>query len=183
MRRRLLQARRDRSPASLALDGEAISVHVATLPQVRAGACVAAYVSAGTEPSTDRTLEALRERGVRVLLPVLLADDDLDWAAYAGPTAWRTGRRGLREPDAPALGTHAVAEADLVLVPGLAVSDSGHRLGRGGGSYDRALARVAPDVVTAVVLHPDEVGLPVPVEPHDRPVDAAVTRDGVTWLD
>lgn len=182
LRSQVLTARRARSHDSLTVDGEAISGHVLTLPEVRSGASVAAYVSAGTEPSTTRLLEALRAAGVRVLLPVLLADDDLDWAPYAGPHAWRTGRRGLQEPDATAVGVDAVAEVDLVLVPGLAVSRAGHRLGRGGGSYDRALARVAPGVTTAVLLHPDEVGLPVPVEPHDRPVDAAITRAGITRL-
>lgn len=182
LRSQVLTARRARSHDSLTVDGEAISGHVLTLPEVRKGASVAAYVSAGTEPSTTRLLEALRAAGVRVLLPVLLADDDLDWAPYAGPHAWRTGRRGLQEPDATAVGVDAVAEVDLVLVPGLAVSRAGHRLGRGGGSYDRALARVAPGVTTAVLLHPDEVGLPVPVEPHDRPVDAAITRAGITRL-
>lgn len=182
LRSQVLTARRARSHDSLTVDGEAISGHVLTLPEVRSGASVAAYVSAGTEPSTTRLLEALRAAGVRVLLPVLLADDDLDWAPYAGPHAWRTGRRGLQEPDAAAVGVDAVAEVDLVLVPGLAVSRAGHRLGRGGGSYDRALARVAPGVTTAVLLHPDEVGLPVPVEPHDRPVDAAITRAGITRL-
>lgn len=181
LRTHVLAARRELTAEAIAADAEALARHVVALPQVRAGACVAAYVSQGTEPGTAPLLEALHARGVRVLLPVLLADDDLDWAPYA-PSAWRTGRRGLREPDTAPLGVEAVAAADLVVVPGLAVSLDGHRMGRGGGSYDRALARVAPDAVTVVLLHPGEVGLPVPVEEHDHPVTAAVTRDGVTRL-
>lgn len=181
LRTRVLAARRRLTAEELDATATALAQHVLTLPQVVRGECVAAYASAGTEPGTAPLLDALHERGVRVLLPVLLADDDLDWAAYV-PGRWRTGRRGLREPDAPPLGVDAVADADLVLVPGLAVSTGGQRLGRGGGSYDRALARVPGTVVTAVLLHVDEVGLPVPTEPHDRPVDGAVTATGVTWL-
>lgn len=182
LRTRLLAARRELDAAGLAEAGERIAEHVLTLPEVAPGACVAAYVSTGSEPPTDRLLGALAERGVRVLLPVLLADDDLDWAVWTGAGGLVTGRRGLREPGGARLGVDAVAEADLVLVPGLAVSPTGHRMGRGGGSYDRALARVPEGVTTAVLLHPGEVGLAVPVEPHDHPVDLAVTRDGLTRL-
>ncbi len=53
-------------------------------------------------------------------------------------------------------------------MPGLAVGHDGLRLGRGGGSYDRALARVPVGTFTCVLLHDDEVGVDVPAEPHDR---------------
>ena len=149
---------------------------------VRRAATVAAYVSVGAEPGTGPLLDALAARGTRVLLPVLLPDGDLDWAAYDGPDDLTPAARGLLEPAGPRLGRDAVAAAEVVLVPGLAVSATGDRLGRGGGSYDRALARVAVATPVAVVLHADEVGLPVPVEPHDRPVSHAVTAGGVVVL-
>ena len=69
----------------------------------------------------------------------------------------------------------------MLLVPGLAVSPAGDRLGRGGGCYDRALARAAGRPV-AVLLHDDEVGVDVPTEPHDRPVTHAITPAGVRAL-
>ena len=56
---------------------------------------------------------------------------------------------------------------------------SDHRLGRGGGSYDRALGRVPVGTFVCVLLHDDELGLDVPVEPHDRRVTAAATPSGV----
>lgn len=68
-----------------------------------------------------------------------------------------------------------------MLLPGLAVDGAGMRLGRGGGSYDRVLARLAaagahPSLV--VLLYEDEVVARVPAEPHDHPVDAVVTPAG-----
>ena len=83
---------------------------------------------------------------MRVLLPALLPDNDLDWGAYTGtglPRA-RPARRAmdLFEPAGERLGPDAVLEADVVLLPGLAVDARGMRLGRGGGSYDRVLARL-----------------------------------------
>lgn len=181
LRRTLLAARAELGPDELEDTAERLSTHVLALPQLSPGACVAAYVSSGSEPGTHVLLERLRESGVRVLLPVLLADDDLDWAEYAGADALAEGLRRTRHPSTQALGKDAVAEADVVLVPGVAVSTTGHRLGRGGGSYDRALARVERAFV-AVLLHPGEVGQRVPVEAHDQVVDAAITRDGVLPL-
>ena len=117
-----------------------------------------------------------------MLLPVLRPDNDLDWAAYDGPAGLVAAGRGLLEPTSPPLGVHALATADVVLVPGLAVSSRGERLGRGGGSYDRALGRVPAGTPVTVLLYDDEVGLDVPVEPHDRPVTHVATASGVQAL-
>ncbi len=111
-------------------------------------------------PAPARCSTRLGAAGKRVILPVLLPDDDLDWAAYARrdvagagrPRPARAGRRRGSGPD-------AVATADVVLVPGLAVvARPAMRLGRGGGSYDRALARVPVGTFTCVLLYDDEVG-------------------------
>ena len=59
---------------------------------------VAAYYSMSTEPDTHGLIYALWKRGTYVLLPVLLAGGDLDWASYAGPDSLRPGPRGLTEP-------------------------------------------------------------------------------------
>jgi 5-formyltetrahydrofolate cyclo-ligase len=70
-----------------------------------------------------------------------------------------------------------------VLVPGLAVDRRGVRLGRGGGSYDRVLARLVGRAFTCVLLHDGEVlDLPVPRDRHDVPVDAAATPSGLVRL-
>ncbi|MFJ9414565.1 5-formyltetrahydrofolate cyclo-ligase [Streptomyces sp. NPDC101227] len=143
---------------------------------------VAAYVSFGNEPPTLPLLDRLRAAGVRVLLPVLLPDNDLDWAAYEGPERLVAAGWGLLEPDGGRLGPEAVTEADVVLLPGLAVDGRGLRLGRGGGSYDRVLERLerAGSAASLVVLLYDaEVLEAVPAEPHDRIVHAAVTPSGV----
>ncbi|WP_298757496.1 5-formyltetrahydrofolate cyclo-ligase, partial [uncultured Nocardioides sp.] len=148
-------------------------------PQVRRAASVAAYVGVGSEPGTGPLLAGLLAAGKRVLLPVLLPDLDLDWAVHTGDAGLAPASRGLLEPTGPRLGVDAVATPDVVLVPGLAVSPTGLRLGRGGGSYDRALARVPVGTFTCVLLHDDEVGLDVPAAPHDRPVTAVATPSGV----
>ncbi len=126
---------------------------------------VAAYASLGTEPGTSALLAALPE----VLLPVLLPDGDLDWAPWEGELV--AGPRGLQQPPGRRLGPDALAGCSVVVVPALAVDRTGTRLGRGGGSYDRALHRSRGLVVAA--LHDGELVDHLPAEPHDRPVHAA----------
>ncbi|MGW6055249.1 5-formyltetrahydrofolate cyclo-ligase [Streptomyces sp. NPDC055189] len=179
VRRRL--TRDDAQKAAAVLADRALE-----LPELSGARTVAAYVSVGSEPGTRALLDALHARGTRVLLPVLLADNDLDWAAYAGAGSLarvqRPGKMELLEPSGAPLGPDAVVAADAVLLPGLAVDEHGMRLGRGGGSYDRVLARLGragADPALVVLLYDTEVVGRVPREPHDKPVHAVVTPSGV----
>ena len=180
LRDRVVTSRRRRPLPERTEAARAVAEHLLASPEVRRAATLAAYVAVGSEPGTGLLLEALRTSGRRVLLPVLLPGGDLDWAPYGGEEHLRRAPLGLLEPDGERLGPDAVAGADVVLVPGLAVAADGLRLGRGGGSYDRALARVPLGNFTCVLLHDDEVGLDVPREPHDRPVTAAASPSGLT---
>jgi 5-formyltetrahydrofolate cyclo-ligase len=182
LRDQLLTARRRRSLLEVGEAARAIAQHVLDLPEVRRAATVAVYVSIGQEPGTGPLIERLHEEGRHVLLPVVLPDKDLDWARYAGPDALVPARMGLLEPAGPTLGVDAIAGADVVLVPGLAVDPTGLRLGRGGGCYDRALARVPVGTPVCALLFDDEVIDRVPAAPHDRRVHAVVTPAGVRVL-
>ncbi len=164
----------------------ALARQALALPELEHARTVAAYVSVGSEPGTLALLDTLRARGVRVLLPALLPDNDLDWGAYTGQGSLARvrhgGRMALFEPAGERLGPDAVTEADAVLLPGLAVDARGMRLGRGGGSYDRVLARLdraGAHPALVVLLYDREVVADVPGEPHDRPVHAVVTPSGV----
>jgi 5-formyltetrahydrofolate cyclo-ligase len=183
LRRRLQASRRAMSPAELAASGRSIRDAVLDLPETQMAGTVAAYWSIGTEPDTHGLLFGLWKRGSYVLLPLLLPDGDLDWASYEGPDSLRPGPRGLLEPTEPARGVGAVCSADLVLVPALAVDRSGLRLGRGGGSYDRALARVGAQIPTVALLYDPELLDQVPGGPHDQRVRmVARPSGGVTRL-
>ena len=180
LRDQLLTTRNRRPLAEIGVASRAIAEHLLAAPEVRRAATVAAYVSIGTEPGTTELIDALVGQGKRVILPVLQPDNDLDWALYTDNLA--PARRGLLEPVGPSLGVDAIATPDVVLVPGLAVDASGIRLGRGGGSYDRALARVPVGTPVIVLLFDGEVLDAVPRDEHDRRVTGVVTPSGVAWL-
>jgi 5-formyltetrahydrofolate cyclo-ligase len=182
LRDQILAARRHLPLGVLGERARALADLLMETTEVRRAATVAAYVSVSSEPGTGPLLELLRLSGKRVILPLLQPDNDLDWAAYAGPEDLHTARRGLLEPAGPPLGRDALATADVVLVPGLAVGRDGFRLGRGGGSYDRALARVPVGTFVCVLLNSEEVLATVPRDSHDRPVAAVATELEVMHL-
>jgi len=181
LRSRLLAARAELTAEQRTAAGRAIRDALLERPEVQMAGTIAAYYSVGTEPDTRGLLFALWKRGSYVLLPLLRPDGDLDWASYEGPESLVPGPRGLLEPGEPPRGPGAVARADVVLAPALAVDRAGNRLGRGGGSYDRALARVGPLVPLIALVYDAELLDRVPAEPHDVKVRAAVSPGaGVT---
>jgi 5-formyltetrahydrofolate cyclo-ligase len=165
LRAQLLAARGARPAEDLERARAAVRSHV--LGRADEG-CVAAYVPLRTEPGSVELLTALHERGIRVLVPVTLPDRDLAW------TVWTP------EPSGSLLGVDAIGAASLVLVPALAVAPDGTRLGRGGGSYDRALARRSPAASTAALVFDEELLDRLPRDDWDVPVAAAVTPSG--WV-
>jgi 5-formyltetrahydrofolate cyclo-ligase len=182
LRRRLLADRARLGPDQRAAAARALRDAILELPQAQMAGTIAAYYSLASEPGTHGLVYALWKRGGYVLLPLLRPDADLDWASYEGPDSLRQGPRGLAEPSEPPRGPDAVARADLVVVPALAVDRGGVRLGRGGGSYDRALARVGPGIPTIALLYDGELLDEVPAAAHDQRVrlvarpSAGITR-------
>ncbi|OLB65691.1 MAG: 5-formyltetrahydrofolate cyclo-ligase [Actinobacteria bacterium 13_2_20CM_2_72_6] len=176
VRRGLLAARRSRTDRIAADAGVR-----ATLATLAADLdTVAAYVPIATEPGGPELPDALAPVCARLLLPVVRPDLDLDWAGYVGtlvPAAF-----GLREPPGTPLGPAAVTAAALVIVPALAVDRHGVRLGRGGGSYDRALARLGTGTLIVAALYDGEFVDALPYEDHDIRVHAVATQSGLTRL-
>jgi 5-formyltetrahydrofolate cyclo-ligase len=183
LRKQLLSARSALNSDQRRDAGRLIRDALLDFPALQMAGTVAAYYSVGTEPDTRGLVYALWKRGTYVLLPLLRPDGDLDWASYEGPDSLVPGPRGLTEPGEPPRGAEAVVRADVVLAPALAVDHAGNRLGRGGGSYDRALARVGPLIPVIALLYDTELLSHLPAEPHDTPVRAAVRPGaGITWL-
>lgn len=118
--------------------------------------------------------------GKTVLLPVLGAGLQRDWAPFAGADDLMERAPGRPpEPGTDTVGPEALAQADVVISPALAVDTSGTRLGQGGGWYDRALLHAREDVKIIAVVYPEEIYdhsvTPLPREPHDLPIHAVAT--------
>ena len=173
--------RRARSATARAEAADAIAREVGDLlPHTRG--TVAVYLSLPTEPGTDPLITAIHEVGHEVVAP-RITGSELAWVALEVDAPLAVGPMGIREPRGPALAGDVLALTDLILLPGLAADRHGHRLGQGGGFYDRALAQI-PDRASggplrAVVLFDDELLDEIPVEVHDLRLDAALTPSGI----
>jgi 5-formyltetrahydrofolate cyclo-ligase len=169
LRTALLAGRAARSPEQRAGAADALADVLAS--RLAGAAVVAAYVPAPEEPGYGRLPGSLPGR---LLLPVVPARGrELCWAEHDGRLA--PGRFGLQEPTGPRLPATALATADVVVVPALAVAVDGTRLGRGGGYYDRALAHARADAVLVAAVFDDELLAQVPAGEHDRRMNAVIT--------
>ena len=176
-REALLAARRAVPDAIRAAEALALSDHLGEI--VGRDDIVCAYLPVGSEPGSPQMVDRLRELCARVLLPVTRSGADgeplaLLWGVYV-PGALVTARFGLLEPAEPWLPSSAVEQADMVLVPALAVDRNGVRLGRGGGFYDRSLALCRPGTRLIAVVRDAEVVDELPSEPHDIRMTHALT--------
>jgi 5-formyltetrahydrofolate cyclo-ligase len=172
-RRAALAHRAGLGPEKRARSDAARSARLLDAPLVAAAECLTVYVSVGAEPNTSALIRTLTARGQRVLLPRLRPDGGLDLVSDDGSRL--PGRRGTLEPTGPAVRDRP----DLWIVPALAVSRSGVRLGRGGGAYDRVLPGGVPVIA---LLHTGELVHELPAEPHDRPVTHAALPDALITL-
>lgn len=138
----------------------------------------ALFVPTPLEPDMSLTLGLFEH----ALLPVLLDEAGAPlgaprWGLWEAGQALVTLGRPPAQPVGEARGAESLKEADLIIIPALAASADGTRLGQGGGWYDRALMHRSPTTPVVAVIFDDEVveaGL-IPAEPHDVPVDAIVT--------
>ena len=160
-------------------EAEGIASQVRALASSMGGVTLPAlFVSTPREPDMSLALGLFP----RALLPVLLDEagaplSEPRWGLWEAGRALVTLGRPPAQPDGEARGAESLKEADLIVIPALAASADGTRLGQGGGWYDRALVHRCPGTPVVAVIFDDEVleaGV-IPAEPHDVPVDAIVT--------
>ena len=177
LRKRVLAMRMGLDRDQVKVSGQAILEKVLGLEAYRRAKLVHTYVSSKeNEVDTRALIGACLAHGRRVAVPVVMpGTQTLAHALIDGLDQLVVGPWGLAQPD-PAAATWLPAEAriDLVVVPGLAFDRRGHRIGWGGGYYDRFLAQVQ---AVKIGLCYDELVLDcIPGEPHDVPVDMVVAE-------
>ncbi|MEO6784600.1 MAG: 5-formyltetrahydrofolate cyclo-ligase [Chthoniobacteraceae bacterium] len=171
-----------------------ISAILRTTPDVRAEKsarlCAAIAESAAWRDARTVAIFAPQPREPDVELLWMLGDgkafayprvteDRLDLFRVASLHELAPGTFGVREPVADI--AHAVAPETLglILVPGVAFTADGARLGRGGGFYDRLLAWLAPHTSKIGVCFDSQILHELPVEAHDQHVDFIATESGL----
>lgn len=168
-----MRRRRAPGPAARRRAAMAIARRLRRLDVIRRAHAIGGFVALADEPPV---LDALRRPGSAQVWAVPAWDPARRRYRFARwPEAgdrWARGPDGVPQPDPPRW--IAPSRLDVVLVPGIAFDAAGRRLGRGGGHYDRLLARCR---CPAVGVAWDSAIVPrVPVRSHDRPVAWVVTE-------
>ena len=161
--------------------GERATERLLALRELRVATDVLLFRSLPDEIDTAPLFAAAAREGQRTYAPRVVGER-LEFVAVDLASDWSRGAYKTLEPKSgPALDYRDLASGlPVIVVPGLAFTASGERLGRGGGHYDRALAAmraVAPVVAVGLALEVQLVA-ELPVEPHDQCLDAVVTDEG-----
>lgn len=142
------------------------------------GTVLSGFMPIRSEADTRPLMEALRNKGARLCLPVILDRETIVFREFVrGAELVKTGF-GTTGPDEGA----AILDPHILLVPLSAFDGRGHRIGYGAGHYDRAIAKL-----NAKGLNPVLVGIAfdcqevpsVPAEAHDVALDAVLTESGL----
>lgn len=151
--------------------------HLASVDALRVPT-VGVFVADDGEPDLMPLISSLQQRGHTVALPTL-QDDPNDFSMHYVP--WRSGEElcaGRYGIPVPCHGD--VVEPDTVLVSLVGFDSWGNRIGRGGGFFDRYLARTTASVVG--VAFEAQRFVSIPIEPHDVALPTIVTDRGVRFL-
>ncbi|QJC22438.1 5-formyltetrahydrofolate cyclo-ligase [Arcanobacterium buesumense] len=142
---------------------------------------VACYVSLDSEPPTSLLLDALADSGKTVFLPKLGPGLTRAWGEYRGREDLAQLAPGRPpEPSGGALTNDILRSVDAMIIPGLALSYAGQRMGQGGGWYDRALKTSGVTHRVAQMIFPWEfVNVDLPQDEMDMLVPYALLPDGL----
>ncbi|CAB4729350.1 unannotated protein [freshwater metagenome] len=147
--------------------------HIVKSNEFAGATTIASYISYGEEPQTKDLNEAILKSGKRLLLPKMAKDKSLQWISWSGDSSKLSKSGKILEPIGEEISGDQI---DIVIVPTLHATREGHRLGQGGGSYDRSLANLAAWRIG--LIYSGELTVePFPVEAHDVKLNAIATPD------
>jgi len=135
---------------------------------------IALYSAIGSEAPTARLADYLAEIGKTIAFPVCVGDAPLEFRKVDNIDLLEAGFRNISEPNADC----PVVTPDLIIAPMLAFDRSMHRLGQGGGHYDRTFGKY-PDAIRIGLAWSVQEADSIPVESHDRQLHMIITESEI----
>lgn len=171
IRREILTRRQTMGQEDYRLQSALLLRRLAACELYRSCSSLYCYLSFGREVPTNPILEMALADGKRIAAP-RVEDGQIRFYWLKAPGDARPGFRGIPEPPEGAAQANDLTAP--VLVPGLAFDHKGHRIGYGGGYYDRFLAR-EPEHPTIALCFDYQIFPGLPTESYDIPVDLVMT--------
>lgn len=152
-----------------------IAERLLSAESVRNADVVLMYASFGSEIDTWYLAEKLMEKRIPLAYPLCGENSGMTFHIVSSADQLSAGKYGIFEPDA-SLPQPSLTERSICLLPGLAFTEQGGRLGYGGGYYDRFLA--ANETPERIALSYEDLVVPgLPLMPHDIRTDIIVTEE------
>ncbi len=143
-------------------------------PMISSLNCVMVYLPSFNEPDTFAVVKYLIENNIKVVVPISNVNDFTITPSYiSGIGDLKKGAYGILEPDV--ISKVKLDDIDLILVPGIAFSKSGDRIGFGKGYYDKLLENFSGKKVG--VCYDFQVVENLPTSKHDIKMDIIVTEE------
>lgn len=178
IRARSLQARRAMPYADVELKSRAIIERLMDLPEFTCTGAVLVYVSSkDNEADTHALIERLLAGQRTVLVPIAERDGAMSWSRILSLNELEPGRFGILEPRHEFRRIMDPPNDSVVIVPGVAFSPDGHRIGYGGGYFDRFLEQFTG--TTIALAFDAQMVNHIPASEHDVPMDIILTETRV----
>lgn len=176
LRRTICTLETQLSPRYQAASSRAIAAHLLAMPEYQAAGTVFCFVGCGREIDTRPVLESALAAGKVLCVPLCTGPGVMELRRITSLDELSPGSRGIPEPpaDSPAVKTDDV---DFAVLPCATCDHAGHRLGKGGGYYDRFLAHYRGGSV--LLCREKLIREEIPLEPHDYPVPWVLTERGL----
>ncbi|MED0738612.1 5-formyltetrahydrofolate cyclo-ligase [Aneurinibacillus thermoaerophilus] len=178
VRREMLKRRAALSAEEHICKSEAVVKRLFAVPEVRAAQRLFTFLPFRDEVRIDAFLEACRDEAKNIYIPkTIVADKQMLPYLFVGWDSLVEGPYGIREPDTDRSELWSGEAFDIIIVPGVAFTERGERLGYGGGFYDRFFAQLkGPPPLLIAPCFEVQITTFLPVESHDKKVDIIVTE-------
>ena len=179
LRSRAREALAALTPAERAAASGEICARIRAVPGWEGARVIGLYAAQPTEPDPGALLTDAGSGTGRVFCFPRVAPDGLEFHRWHAAGWLKRGPWNLQEPDPEHCPAVPPEEMDLLLIPGLAFTPGGSRLGRGGGYFDRFLSRANPAATRVGVCFHRQLVDTLPLEEHDHAVGWVVTEAAV----
>ena len=176
LRRTIRELERQLSPRYKAESSRAIAARLLAMPEYQAAQTVFCFVGTEREIDTRSILEDALAAGKHLCVPLCMGEGIMELRAVTDLRQLIPGAYGILEPPAEAPAVD-MDEVDFAILPCVTCNHLGHRLGRGGGYYDRFLARYRGG--TVLLCREKLIREEIPLEPRDMPVPWVLTERGL----
>ena len=172
LRKEIRERKRRYTPEELQQFSETLMQQLLEHPRFIAAQTVLLYYALPDEVNTHTLVDTLVNQGKTVLLPAVISDTEMQLRRYRSAADLREGAYHIMEPCGELF--EDVSAVDVAVIPGMAFTPDGVRLGRGKGYYDRLLPRLT-HAYTIGLCFPFQLLDSIPADTLDRKVDEVYT--------